>query len=524
MIRYFTLAAASLLALLPSVGFGHFLYIVPKEKEIQVIFSDSLEPDENVPIEKIAKFGLMQFENGKSVAVALKKKEHHLSAEPTAPGILHGSVTYGVLKRGEGKPFLLQYHAKAIIGKQKPAIGKSVPVEINWMRDKSGSQLQFLAAGEPVKGVEITVKHSGDKSDKFTTDDKGYTPVFAATGMIAAWGKVSTAKTGELEGMKYEEQRDYATLVVNTEDSVVKTKLNSYPALPKGVSSLGACTLDGYIYVYGGHCSKAHTYSKDTTLGTFHRLKLDGGQNWEKLAEGPHLQGLALVAHSGKIYRIAGTQPRNAEGEKTDMYSVDSFASYDPETGKWTDLPSLPAGRSSHDAVVVGDTLYVVGGWQMNGKDAKSTWHNTYLTINLNAQEMKWESHSQPFVLRALIAATHESKIFVLGGMDAEGGLKRTVNVLDTKTKSWSTSTDLPTGTMSGFSSAALSLDGKLYVSPADGTLYEFTKEEKWKQLTDLHHTRIVHRLVPGKAKEMIFLGGASRNGPVAEVESYVVK
>jgi hypothetical protein len=31
------------------------------------------------------------------------------------------------------------------------------------------------------------------------------------------------------------------------------------------------------------------------------------------------------------------------------------------------DIAPLPAPRSSHDAVVLGNKLYVVGGWQLNG-------------------------------------------------------------------------------------------------------------------------------------------------------------
>ncbi len=40
--------------------------------------------------------------------------------------------------------------------------------------------------------------------------------------------------------------------------------------------------------------------------------------------------------------------------------SVADFARFDPATNTWQALQPLPGGRSSHDAVVVGDTLYVV--------------------------------------------------------------------------------------------------------------------------------------------------------------------
>src|SRR4051794_15124852 len=82
-----------------------------------------------------------------------------------------------------------------------------------------------------------------------------------------------------------------------------------FDQLPHKVSSLGACVSDGYVYVYGGHTGLTHSYSTETTTGKFYRAKLGGGK-WEELTEGPAAQGLALVAHKGKVYRIGGMQPR----------------------------------------------------------------------------------------------------------------------------------------------------------------------------------------------------------------------
>ena len=87
------------------------------------------------------------------------------------------------------------------------------------------------------------------------------------------------------------------------------------PALPHAVSSLGAVECDGYLYVYGGHAGKTHTYSTKDVLGTFHRIKLDGGAKWEELPGGPILQGMNLAAHGGKVYRVGGMRPRNEPGQ-----------------------------------------------------------------------------------------------------------------------------------------------------------------------------------------------------------------
>lgn len=297
-------------------------------------------------------------------------------------------------------------------------------------------------------------------------------------------------------------------------------KESTYPPLPKPISSFGAAVLDGHVYVYGGHSGKPHTYSTEDTLGTFHRLKLDGGTKWEELPGGEILQGLALVAHGGKLYRIGGTQPRNEPGEPGDLHSLKTCAVFDPKTSTWSSLPDMPTGRSSHDAVVIGDTLYVVGGWEMNGRDGESVWLDTSLSMKLTDAEPKWQTIKQPFQRRALTAAVLNDKVYVLGGMAHDGGVTRFVNVYDPATGKWTEGPDLPGNRINGFSTGACVFDGKLLLNPADGALYQLDEDE-WKYMTDLKHKRFVHRVVPTEDR-LIVLGGASRQGTIGETEVVV--
>src|SRR5688572_31164214 len=93
------------------------------------------------------------------------------------------------------------------------------------------------------------------------------------------------------------------------------TKAPAFPAMPKAVSSFGAIECDGYLYLYGGHAGKTHSYDTESVLGTFHRLKLDGGTKWEPLPGGPIAQGMNLTSHGGKVYRVGGMQPKNKPGD-----------------------------------------------------------------------------------------------------------------------------------------------------------------------------------------------------------------
>jgi N-acetylneuraminic acid mutarotase/ketosteroid isomerase-like protein len=292
------------------------------------------------------------------------------------------------------------------------------------------------------------------------------------------------------------------------------------PPLPVAVSSLGAAVADGYLYVYGGHSGKVHQYSTETTHGTFRRLKLDGGTKWEELPGGPKAQGLALVAHKGKLYRIGGMQPRNKPGEKDDSVSLSSVGCYDPAAKEWQAMPEMPEGRSSHDAVVVGDKIVVVGGWKMNGRGKAPTWHKTALVLDLAKKEPKWESVKQPFERRALTATAHKGKVHVLAGMTSEDRLVLSVDIYDPKTGKWSKGKDIPGGRGHGFTPASCVEDGQLCVSPADGKLYLLDgKGAAWQKAGDLREARTVHRLVPAGKGRVVAVGGSSGGKPVARVE-----
>jgi len=297
----------------------------------------------------------------------------------------------------------------------------------------------------------------------------------------------------------------------------------TYPKLPAAVSSAGAIASDGYVYLYGGHAGKVHSYDNKTTLGTFHRLKLDGGTAWEELKGGPIAQGVNLAAHGGKILRIGGMQPQNAPGEPANSLSLDSAAICDPKEKSWSDLPKLPKGRSSHDVVVVGDVVYVVGGWCMNGPKDEPIWHDTALSLDLAAKKPEWKAIAQPFQRRALTASAVGTKLYVLGGLNDEAKATNRVDVLDTVTGQWNQGPDLPGGKV-GFSPAATTLDGKLIVSTVEAGVYRLNeKGDGWDKVGESKTKRLVHRLVP-HGKSVLLIGGAIRgDGDAAVIEAVEV-
>lgn len=284
------------------------------------------------------------------------------------------------------------------------------------------------------------------------------------------------------------------------------------PPLTQATSSLGAVELDGYLYIYGGHAGKTHKYNTDTVLGTFQRLKLNGGKQWEQLPGGPKVQGMNLATHGGKIYRIGGLQPRNGPDEPADNVSITDCSCFDPKTNKWLPIASLPAGRSSHDLVVAGDKLIVVGGWESRGKGNMPFWHETSLMLDLKDKDAKWESIPQPFKRRALTAASSGSKVYAICGMDENGALINQVDVYDLVSKKWSIGPALP-GDKTGFSPAANIIQNKVIISTSEGLVFRLNESANgWEKVGTSNTKRIVHRLVPF-GNNALLVGGAAPGG-----------
>ncbi|HYO25068.1 MAG TPA: hypothetical protein VEQ85_08960, partial [Lacipirellulaceae bacterium] len=294
------------------------------------------------------------------------------------------------------------------------------------------------------------------------------------------------------------------------------------PALPEPVASFGAAASDGWLYVYGGHTGEEHVHSRDNLSNHFRRVKLTGGA-WEELPIEAPLQGLPLVAHGGKLYRAGGLSFRNAAGDDPDMHSVADFAAFDPRTGTWTSLAPLPEARSSHDAVVIGDTLYVVGGWTLAGK-SEGAWLDTAWSIDLTAPRGAWEqTPAPPFKRRALAVASWNGKLVAVGGMDDSAKVSRRVDALDLAAGTWSELPELPRSPMAGFGVSAWNLGGKLLASGADGVVHQLADDgSAWRPVGKLATGRFFHRLLPASASSLLAVGGASpEEGHLASIELF---
>ncbi len=509
------------------VSHAHFIFVVPDTTgaAATIVLSEDLQPDAEIDMVLSAPPQLkLRDAAGKETPLSPRK-----TAEDTAaadlPGrglrVVYGEADLGVMQRGEGPAFRLVYHPKTIVGDAFDArarLGDRVPVELLPVGASGDVAFRVVAAGKPVPQAEVNLILPDGERTKVTTDDNGQTKTFTATGRYAAWARHVEPGAGEAGGKPYQATRHYATLVA---DIGPANPVRDYADMPVAASSFGAVGSDGWLYVYGGHIARVHTYSTEAVSNRFARLKLADGRTWEELPGGPGLQGMNLAADEGKIYRVGGMQPRNKPGEPTDNYSVAEVACFDPAVGKWQSLPPLPVPRSSHDVAVVDGKLYVVGGWNMRGEDGED-WLDKMLVLDLRAPHATWQEIDQPFQRRALIVAVHDGKIFVIGGFNEDNHPERRVDVYDPAQNTWSTVAELPGKDHNGFAPAACTLAGHLYASVADGSLLRFdVSGNKWDLVTKLK-PRIVHRLIPHDA-QLLLVGGARARNNLASIEAVTI-
>ncbi|HSI12586.1 MAG TPA: PQQ-binding-like beta-propeller repeat protein [Chthoniobacter sp.] len=298
---------------------------------------------------------------------------------------------------------------------------------------------------------------------------------------------------------------------------------HALPPIPQPATSFGAAINDGWLYFYGGNTGKAHEFNKECVKGDLFRLQLPAGTAWEKLPGGLALLSSSLVSYDGKVIRLGGMSAHNEKGQKNDLHSTDEVMSFDPAKRQWEPMARLPQPRSSHDAVVFQDTLYVGGGWKLSGDDGEgvhSQWHDTMLTLDLRAPDKGWQTHPQPFQRRAIAVVAQGGRIWFIGGMDSKDEPSRAVDWYEPATGKWGKGSDLPDGAMAGFGIAACEQGGKLYVSPLSGKVLTPSADgTKWDEVTKLTPARFFHRLLPVADGRLVAVGGSNRQGHVTQLE-----
>ena len=519
---------------------AHFVWVALETKDgsgpqAHVYFSESVHADSAEFLDRLTRLKMWyRTAEGKYAALKLQKVKRDDDGWFTSdllpgPGSVEADCLYGVFSHGD-KPMLLHYYAKSLRSDLSARLSRSEKLDLDVSpRLVNGEmQLSVFWKSQPVEGVQVIVSPPKGNPLELKTDGMGRASLKApAHGRYEIRARWIVRKDGEFENQKYDETRHYSTVTfdVGTSDgdqlptSAASRPENGsrYADLPRGITSFGAAVIDDWLYVYGGHFGRAHHYSNTSQSNELSRLNLRNPARWETIAKGPRLQGLAMVSHGGKLYRVGGFTAHNQENADHDLRSVADFARFDPQTKQWESLPPLPEPRSSHDAVVIHDKLYVAGGWQLGGEEAK--WHETAWAADLSQEQILWEPLPRPpFQRRALSLGRLNGRLYVVGGMQERGGPTTRVDVFDPVSGKWSHGPSLidPLANaerrkgMEGFGSATHTMDGRLFVSTYSGNIQVLAPADPtWHVATKLEDDRFFHRMLPFDNR-LVLVGGAS--------------
>ncbi|MCA9239277.1 MAG: hypothetical protein KDA37_03720 [Planctomycetales bacterium] len=533
----------------PALSLAHFPWLtVDDNGHALLFFSESmLEREYHTPdcVEQ-AKVERVDQMTHSEIALTSVEEEGFLGRRSVSPVGQHAVLT-STIKYGVYHGTLLEYFVKRVPMTDTPPKmpAGSLPLNATPINTDDGINLLVLWHDEPLADAQVTLIDGKSKQAQGKTDDQGVvrlTPEHEGPVAFLVNHSDQDAR-GEFAGEKFTSKTYVLTLTSayrgpaadakpepsaesrrpeEEEEDEAPPAVSDLPELPQAIASFGATVCEGWLYVYGGHTGKEHHHSRENLSAHFSRLKIEGGDAWEELPMQTPLQGLPLVTHAGKLYRIGGMTARNEpDAEEEDLHSSAEFACFEPTKNQWEALPSLPAGRSSHDATVIGDSLYVVGGWNLHG-EAPGDWQTTALVYDFTTPERGWrEIKSPPFERRALAVSHRDGKLVAIGGMASEGGVVNSVSQYDPQTDEWSELPDLPGKGISGFGVSAWNHQGQLYASGMGGKLFTLPLDGGgWQEVRQVDEPRFFHRLLSCGAARLVQVAGASPvHGHVATLD-----
>ena len=148
---------------------------------------------------------------------------------------------------------------------------------------------------------------------------------------------------------------------------------------------------------------------------------------------------------------------------------------------------------------------------------------DTTLVLDLEAAHPQWQSRKQPFLRRALVAAAHHGKMYVVGGFDEKAQVVKEVAVYDPATDVWTKVADLPVDKQNSFAPAAAVENGSLYSSVADGALYRLDATQRSWEKVGQSTPRLAHRIV-AEGGRVLVIGGAAKGKNSDLVEAVAVR
>jgi hypothetical protein len=285
---------------------------------------------------------------------------------------------------------------------------------------------------------------------------------------------------------------------------VLETKNN---ALPRHENGFVEC--NGKFYSLGGRGSKPIEEFDPKT------------RTWAVLADAPmefhHFQPISFKGEIYVIGALTGSYPHEKPIQK--------FLIFNPKTKKWREGPEIPADRlrGSTGVFSKGDKIYLVCGIIDGHWDGHVTWFDEYDTKTGTWKKLPDAPRPRDHFQAALMG----DKVYLAGGRTSHAAIGKVldltikeVDVYDFKSNSWTTlNNDLPTP-RAGTASIAkapylLVMNGEsVQQVPAHAEVEVLdTRTNTWSRLPDLQKGRHGTGTVFWKGKLYVAAGSGNRGG-----------
>lgn len=245
---------------------------------------------------------------------------------------------------------------------------------------------------------------------------------------------------------------------------------------------------------------------------------------WTSMASAPTARTeVAAGAIGTKIFVIGGfSEP--AFGNMSELSITTRVDAYDTRTDQWTARTPLPIGLHHVGIGVVGDRIYVIGGFTQS---LMSVWKPVATVYIYDPARDAWtEGASMPTARGALAVAEVDGKLFAVGGYDGTDNTAA-VEVYDPTHDSWEKRAPLP---IPRDHLTAATVKGRLYA--IGGRLNRDYRRnlsavhaydpstDRWTRVSDLPTAR--SGITSGVLNDQVYvLGGESTEGTFATNEVY---
>lgn len=188
---------------------------------------------------------------------------------------------------------------------------------------------------------------------------------------------------------------------------------DSLLVMPSKRQHINCATINNIIYVIGGFeniCCPPYpqrcnweTCAKITNRNQAYNVSTN---EWNELLPMPTPRhGLDMMAVNGKIYVIGGMGSVNSIWEP-----LRTNESFDPNINQWIENKKMPNPRDGYGYSVQGDCIFLFGGWIADKLQ-------TTTTIIYDTKTDSWSNSSDlPVKSGAFAYATIENKIYIFGG------------------------------------------------------------------------------------------------------------